>query len=56
MGATVARTQWSQVLAARDGSDTEARRAMEALYWQPLYHYARHRGCGPGEPSDLSWA
>ncbi|MGB6000948.1 MAG: hypothetical protein WBI00_10735 [Thermoanaerobaculia bacterium] len=42
MSAEVATTQWSQVLAARDGSDTEARAALEMLcqtYWQPLYAY-----------------
>ena len=56
MGANVATTQWSQVLAARDGSDTEARRALEGLcqtYWQPLYAYIRHQGSDPDEASDL---
>ena len=50
MCAGVATTQWSQVLAARDGSDTEARAALEALcqtYWQPLYAYIRHQGSDP---------
>jgi len=45
MSGKVATTQWSQVLAARDGSDTEARAALEGLcqtYWQPLYAYMRH--------------
>ena len=40
MSGRVATTQWSQVLAARDGSDTQAREALESLcqtYWQPLY-------------------
>jgi RNA polymerase sigma factor (sigma-70 family) len=53
----VATTQWSQVLAARDGSDTQARAALETLcqtYWQPLYAYIRHQGCDPEEASDLT--
>jgi len=57
MGAKVATTQWSQVLAARDGSDTEARRALESLcqtYWQPLYAYIRHPGFGLEEAQDLT--
>ena len=57
MCARVATTQWSQVLAARDGSDTEARRALEALcqtYWQPLYAYIRHQGAGPDDARDLT--
>jgi RNA polymerase sigma-70 factor (ECF subfamily) len=59
MCSKVATTQWSQVLAARDGSDTEARRALESLcqtYWQPLYAYIRHQGYGPEEASDLTQA
>ena len=57
MGTSVATTQWSQVLAARDGSDTEARAALESLcqtYWQPLYAYVRHQGYGPDAASDLT--
>ena len=57
MGAKIATTQWSQVLAARDGSDTEARRALEELcltYWQPLYAYIRHQGADPEEAKDLT--
>ena len=57
MGARVATTQWSQVLAARDGSATEARSALESLcqtYWQPLYAYIRHQGAGPDEARDLT--
>jgi RNA polymerase sigma-70 factor (ECF subfamily) len=53
----VATTQWSQVLAARDGSDSEAGRALENLcqtYWQPLYAYVRHQGADPDEASDLT--
>ena len=57
MCARVATTQWSQVLAARDGSDTEARAALESLcqtYWQPLYAYIRHQGSNPDEARDLT--
>jgi RNA polymerase sigma-70 factor (ECF subfamily) len=59
MSANVATTQWSQVLAARDGSDTEARAALEMLcqtYWQPLYAYIRHQGSDPEEARDLTQA
>jgi len=59
MSAMIATTQWSQVLAARDGSDTEARRALESLcqtYWQPLYAYIRHQGADPEEANDLTQA
>jgi RNA polymerase sigma-70 factor (ECF subfamily) len=57
MCAKVATTQWSQVLAARDGTDTEARAALESLcqtYWQPLYAYIRHQDYGPEEARDLT--
>ena len=57
MGAKIATTQWSQVLAARDGSDTDARAALESLcrtYWQPLYSYIRHQGHPPEEARDLT--
>jgi RNA polymerase sigma-70 factor (ECF subfamily) len=59
VSARVATTQWSQVLAARDGSDTEARRALEILcqtYWQPLYAYVRQQGSAPDEARDLTQA
>ena len=59
MRADVATTQWSQVLAARDGADTEARAALEMLcqtYWQPLYAYIRHQGSDPDEARDLTQA
>jgi RNA polymerase sigma factor (sigma-70 family) len=52
-------TQWSQVLAARDGSDTEARGALEALctvYWEPLYSFVRRQGSSPDEAGDLTQA
>jgi RNA polymerase sigma-70 factor (ECF subfamily) len=57
MSGKVATTQWSQVLAARDGSDTGARAALESLcqtYWQPLYAYIRAQGYGPDEAKDLT--
>jgi len=50
-------TQWSRVLAARDGSDTEARAALEALcrtYWEPLYAFVRRQGESPDEAADLT--
>ena len=59
MGAQIVTTQWSQVLAARDGSDSEARGALENLcqtYWQPLYAYIRHQGSDPDEAGDLTQA
>lgn len=59
MSAKVATTQWSQVLAARDGSDTEARTALETLCqtcWPPLYAYIRRQGSDPEEASDLTQA
>jgi len=55
----IATTQWSQVVAARDGAATEARRAMEGLcrtYWQPLYAFIRHQGSDPDEARDLTQA
>jgi RNA polymerase sigma-70 factor (ECF subfamily) len=57
MSGKVATTQWSQVLAARDGTDTEAQAALESLcqtYWQPIYAYIRHQGSGPEEALDLT--
>lgn len=54
-----ATTQWSQVIQARDGSDTEARRALGSLcetYWYALYAYVRHKGNGPEEARDLTQA
>ena len=57
MESGVATTQWSQVLAARDASDTEGLEALESLcqtYWQPLYAYIRHQGYGLEESRDLT--
>lgn len=59
MGAEFSTTQWSQVLAARDGSDTQARKALADLcetYWYPLYVYVRRQGYDPGEAEDLTQA
>lgn len=57
MCAEIVTTQWSQVLAARDGSDTKAHAALEGLcqtYWQPLYAYVRHQGENPDDARDLT--
>lgn len=57
MSDRIATTQWSLVLAARDGTDSEARRALEGLcrvYWQPLYSFFRHLGSEPEEAADLT--
>ena len=54
-----ATTQWNVVLAARDGSETQARQALESLceaYWFPLYAYVRHRGHGADAARDLTQA
>ena len=59
MGSSVATTQWSQIVAARDGSTSEAREAMEFLcqtYWQPVYAYIRRRGSDPETARDLTQA
>jgi RNA polymerase sigma factor (sigma-70 family) len=49
-------TRWSRVLTARDGSDSEARLALETLcqtYWHPLYVFVRRQGHDPDEARDL---
>jgi len=59
MGSGFATTQWSQVLAARDGSDSEVRGALAVLfeaYWYPLYAYVRRQGNTPEEAADLTQA
>lgn len=59
MSPEFATTQWSMVLAARDGSDTEARRALEGLcnsYWYPLYAFVRGQGKDPDSARDLTQA
>src|SRR5579864_938643 len=48
-------TQWSVVLAARDGDSTRARAAMETLcraYWYPLYAFVRRMGQNPHDAED----
>jgi RNA polymerase sigma factor (sigma-70 family) len=55
--AAFATTNWSQVLAARDGSDTEAQKALAGLcesYWSPLYAYVRRQGHDVDEARDLT--
>ena len=50
-------TSWSQVLTARDGSDTESSQALEALcerYWYPLYAYIRRQGNTADQARDLT--
>ena len=57
MGAQFVTTQWSQVLAARDGGDTEARQALAGLceaYWYPLYAFVRRQGHNAEEARDLT--
>lgn len=59
MDARFATTQWSQVLAAKDPTDTESRKALAALceaYWYPLYAYLRRQGHDPDESRDLTQA
>ncbi len=59
VGRRFATTQWSLVLAARDGTDSEARLALEALceaYWYPLYAHVRRRGHSADEAPDLTQA
>ena len=54
-----ATTQWNVVLAARDGSESQARLALESLceaYWFPLYAYVRRRGHDADEARDLTQA
>lgn len=48
-------TQWSLIVAARDGGEAEAARALDKLcraYWQPLYAFARRRGETADEAPD----
>ena len=53
-------TSWGLVVAARRGADTlRSREALANLcraYWKPLYAYARRRGYGTDEASDLTQA
>ena len=59
MSAGFSTTQWSQVLAARDGDGADAPAAMAALcetYWYPLYAYVRRQGHDPDDAADLTQA
>jgi len=52
-------TQWSRVLTARDGSDSDAHSALESLcqtYWYPLYVYVLRQGHDPDAARDLTQA
>jgi RNA polymerase sigma-70 factor (ECF subfamily) len=52
-------TEWSQVCTARDGGDSEARRALEHLcqiYWYPLYAFVRRQGHDTESAADLTQA
>ena len=52
-------TTWGRVRTARDGSDSEARRALEELcqtYWQPLYAFVRRQGHDRDAACDLTQA
>ncbi len=54
-----ATTQWTLVLAAQDGTDTQARQALGDLcnaYWYPLYAYARRRGHDAESARDVTQA
>lgn len=59
MSLRFATTQWSVVLAARDGRQPQARQALEILcnaYWYPLYAYARRRGYDSEQARDVTQA
>lgn len=50
-------TRWSVVLAAQDGSPSQARQALATLcetYWEPLYAFTRCNGYKPEEAQDLT--
>jgi RNA polymerase sigma-70 factor (ECF subfamily) len=50
-------TRWGDVLAARDGTDPQAREALSELcrtYWYPLYAFARRKGHSPDQAEDLT--
>ena len=56
-GAGFGSTQWSMVLAARDGEPERAQAALEELcatYWRPLYHYVRRSGYSVEDAQDLT--
>jgi RNA polymerase sigma-70 factor (ECF subfamily) len=54
-----ATTQWKVVIQARDGTESQARLALESLcqaYWFPLYAYVRRRGHDADQARDLTQA
>lgn len=56
MGRAFESTEWSVVLAARDGEGSAARSALNGLcaaYWQPLYAFARRAGHPPDDAADM---
>src|SRR5262245_58002390 len=59
MSERFATTQWHVVLAARDGTESQVRGALESLcaaYWYPIYAYVRRRGHTADEARDLTQA
>ncbi|MGH9660226.1 MAG: RNA polymerase sigma factor [Bryobacteraceae bacterium] len=59
MSTRFATTQWKVVLEARDGTESQARLALELLchaYWFPLYAYVRSRGHAADQARDLTQA
>jgi RNA polymerase sigma factor (sigma-70 family) len=55
--AVFATTQWSVVVAARDGESAEAFAALEGLcraYWRPVYAYIRRDGFSREDAQDLT--
>jgi RNA polymerase sigma factor (sigma-70 family) len=55
--AIFATTQWSEVVALRDGGSAEAFTALEGLcrsYWRPVYAYIRRDGFGREDAQDLT--
>jgi RNA polymerase sigma factor (sigma-70 family) len=54
-----ATTSWTQVLAARGASSSQARQALEGLcgaYWYPVYAFVRRHGFPAEESRDLTQA
>ena len=52
-----ASTEWSLVLAARDGEPRQAQAALASLcasYWRPLYAFVRRSGYSPEDAQDLT--
>jgi RNA polymerase sigma-70 factor (ECF subfamily) len=59
VGNRFATTQWKVVIEARDGTESQARQALESLcraYWFPLYAYVRSRGHADDQARDLTQA